>query len=146
MALTAHVIISLVFSIETICLILLNLLTLYIVLFNKDLRRHFHDCLLLALFVSHLICAIMNLAFMSMILAESDKGIGYVWMLRDGVAGFEFVFTILISVDRYVAIRRPFFYTRLRKSHVILFTCLWMLAAISFLISRFFSVLVYYIA
>ena len=146
MTLSPHGIVSLAFSIELVILSLFNLLALYIMLLNRELRRHFHDYLLMALFVSHLVCAIMNLAFMGMILAKSFEGIDYVWKVRDGTAGFEFVFTILISIDRYFAIRRPFFYARLRKSHAILFVSLSMIAPILFGIWRFFSDVVYYIA
>ena len=123
-------------SIVTIC----NLAALLTIFKSKTLRRLFNDYMLLCLFISHGLVGALNVVTVCMYWAGYPwSTTDYVIVTRDIVAGLEIYFTIIQSIERYVAIRKPFFYARLAKFHAILFLSVTSILPLAFCVGRIYT-------
>ena len=115
-------IILITFFIESAALVVFNLVALYVTVKNKFTlnRRSFNELLLQVIFSSHVIVGTSNLVYSALVLSgiSSEKLHFPLWVfIRDSAGAFAIVFTVLLSLDRFLAIRKLFLYQRLGKRH-----------------------------
>ena len=106
------------FIVEGVLMIIFNLIALRVIIFLKRLKTSFYSLTLALLFAAHLstgtillVKAILDLAS---VYADDMK---LVEAVRDCSISLEVNFTILLSLDRFVAVRKPFFYAKLTTRH-----------------------------
>ena len=103
-------------------LILVNSIAVITILSSKKLRRPFGNILLALLFIAHVICGILSVFFGIMEIGyRGHTMISTGLIIRDFFAGYEVIFTISMSVERFVAVNNPMFYDLLSKKHAIAF-------------------------
>ena len=108
-----------IYCIESIIMVISNIFAIVIKLHLKNAERSFHGIVLLVLFVAHLISGIFNLVIAGIIIAGTDvENLDRrLTTSRDSVCGLEIMLTILLSLERFVAVRKPFLYENLTKFH-----------------------------
>ena len=144
----AHIIL-LIFSVESAILVVFNLIALYFTIKNKSNlnRRCFNELLLQVIFSSHSLCGTMNLIYSTMILSGvKSEELKISLFLRDSVAGCAINVTFLLSLDRFLAIRKPFLYQRLGKRHASLALGVASFLVLGFCIFLYFSETVFYLS
>ena len=117
-----------------------NLLAVCIILSTKKLKQTFNDVILLILFACHLLCATFNIVLCVIVWTRLNRDADYskAGHARDFILGLEIGLTIMLSVDRCIAVRKPFFYSRLGKKHAAFsFAILLALVSISFVLMLF---------
>lgn len=106
--------------IEGALLILMNSIAATTILSSKKLRRPFGNILLALLFIAHTICGILSVFFGIMEIEYRGDGLISIGLvIRDFFAGYEVVYTIFLSIERFVAISNPMFYSKFGKKHAI---------------------------
>ena len=135
---------SIVLFIESIVILLLNMIAILTMLSLKNLRATFSDRLLLILFTSHLLAAILNIVCVCLV-KYSIENQGILWYGREIVVSFEINYTILISFERFVAIRKPFLYSRLGKFHAVLAILNPIFVTLGYAVWRYYSMSAYFI-
>eukprot|EP00111_Clytia_hemisphaerica_P019929 TCONS_00058782-protein len=119
---------------------ILNIMASSTIFKSKTLRRFLNDYILLSLFITHALVGALNVVTVCMYWAGYPWSItNYVLITRDSVAGFEIYFTIIQSIERYVAIRKPFFYARLGKLHAVLFLSATSVFPLAFCVGRIYT-------
>ena len=141
----AIIISNIVLFIESIVIILLNLIAIITMLSLKSLRKTFNDQLLLILFTSHLLAAILNIVC-ACVINHPIEIQSIFWYVREIAVSFEIDYTILLSFERFLAIRKPFLYSRLGKSHAVQAILNPVFAVLGYAIWRYYSLTAYYIA
>eukprot|EP00111_Clytia_hemisphaerica_P005619 TCONS_00016328-protein len=127
---------------ESSVLALINVLAICVILSTKNLRKTFHDVLLLILFSLHFVFGILNLVKSAMVLYKGEnKLMAY---LRDCVGCAEITFTFILALEQFVAIRQPFFYARLEKKHALLYLFMTCLILIAFWIWLYFFKMIFF--
>ena len=106
--------------IESWILFLTNLMALIVIFSSKKLRERFNEKLILMLFNFHSLAAVFNITA----IAHMWGGYTYrvrkqIWFIRDIFISLEVNITILLSIERFVAIRKPFWYATLNKQHAV---------------------------
>ena len=126
---------------ESVILTLVNLIALYAILNKRILKESFNNILLFILFTLHVLSGISNLANIAMILNGLDGSLGrqLVITARNSIGSAELLFTLLPSMERFVAIRKPFFYAQLGKKHALLFLGTSFLVLLSFWVALYYS-------
>ena len=106
------------YIVESLLMITCNVLAIKVIVSLGKMKTSFYNVVLFLLFVSHLLTALMLFIKASLFLAYFHKDIieGVV-MARDCFISLEINFTILLSFDRFVAVRKPFFYGKLTSRH-----------------------------
>ena len=123
-----------IFFLENLILVTINILAAYIIITSKRLRSVFNNFLLCLLFITHVTTGFFNLVrciFLLRWVVVDPKVADAIEITRDSFTALEIHLTILLSMERYLAIRKPFMYARLGKIH----------ASLSISVAVFFSLL-----
>lgn len=131
--------------IESLVILLLNSIAIFTISSIENLRKSFSDRLLLILFTSHLLAAILNImcACLTNYPIETQN---IAWYVREIAVGLEINYTILISFERFIAIRKPFLYAQLGKTHAVSAILNHIFVVVCYATWRYFSMTAYYIA
>ena len=142
----AHIIL-LIFSVESAILVVFNLIALYVTIKNKSTLnwRSFNELLLQIIFSSHILSGTLNVVYSSLVLSGVPSEELKIPVLRDSVAGCAITFTIVLSLDRFLAIRKPFLYQRLGKRHASLALGLASILVLGFGTFLYFSKTVFFL-
>lgn len=105
--------------VEGFILIFLNSVSFCIIVTSRNLRSSFYNILLSALFLSHLLNGICIIIYISFDIWSDVYSKGYTGAIiaRDCAISLEINFSILLSFERFIAVRKPFFYAKLTKIH-----------------------------
>ena len=117
-------------------MIFLNSVAFGIIVSSRSLRSSFYNVLLSALFMSHLlngICIVIYISF-DLWLEVSQTTYQVAVTSRDCAISLEINFTIVLSFERFIAVRKPFLYAKLTKIHGIASI------AVAFGLTTFFTV------
>ena len=129
-----------------IVMVLSSITALYVNFSSKSLHRRFNDHLLALLFITHTTTGVFNVLIPILIWHRQPWPlVDSVSAVRDCNACLEVTLTIILSIERYVAIRKPFFYARLGKFHAALFMTISMIFPLAFSIWRAFSMSVFFL-
>ena len=105
----------------------------------------FKDVLLQILFATHMISGMMNLVLHILLLVGVPyKEILYLVFSRDCIGASTVLLTVLLSLDRFLAIRKPFLYQRLGKPHAVVTLCIAYCVLVGFCVSLKFTRTVFY--
>ena len=130
----------LVFLIESLILIALNILAAYVIATSARLRSLFNNILLLLLFVAHTVTGVFNLLRCFFVLGwfTGETASNAITILRDAFTAVAVHFTVLLSMERFFAIRKPFVYARLTRKHAWLSIGVALMLSIVFVVNRIF--------
>ena len=130
----------LVFLIESLILVALNILAAYVIFTSSRLRSLFNNILLLLLFVAHTVTGVFNLLRCFFVLGwlTGETTSNAITILRDAFTTIEVHFNVLLSMERFFAIRKPFLYARLTRTHAWLSIGVALMLSIVFVINRIF--------
>lgn len=111
-------ILNICFIVESVLMIIVNLVAIRVIVSLNILKISFYNLALALLFASHfttgialLITSILNLA------SAHDNVVSLLELIRDCSISLEINFTILLSFERFIAVRKPFFYAKLTTRH-----------------------------
>ena len=117
-------------AIEGALAFMVNSIALTVSLKSKSAGEvFFSNLVFIFLFASHVFCGILNICvgvveydsirIPGNNISDLDGNVtkNAIHMSRDLLGGFEVIFTILISMERYVAIRKPIYYNNLNAKH-----------------------------
>lgn len=113
----------LIFFLENLILVVINIFAAHIIVTSKKLRSLFNNFLLLLLFITHVTTGSFNLlrcVFLLRWFVVDHEVADAIEITRDSFTALEIHLTILLSMERYFAIRKPFVYARLGKIHALL--------------------------
>ncbi|XP_066920141.1 green-sensitive opsin-2-like [Clytia hemisphaerica] len=129
------------FFIEACILIIANIIASTVILSSKHLRSIFNYILLCLLFITHVFTGlfiVIRVALLLWIKSDTTSALEYVTLLRDTATSLEVHLTILISVERFIAIRKPFLYAKMTKIHAAIGIGIAFALTIVFSINRIF--------
>ena len=129
---------------------LANSIALLVCLKSKNLERVlFSNVIFTLLFTSHVFCGLLNIFVAVMEIrsrrttttdsARQDITKQGAHIARDLFGGFEVIFTIFNSLERYVAIRYPLFYSRLDTKYGVVAIMIAIFIPVGFTVWRTFS-------
>lgn len=105
--------------VESVLMIIGNLIAIRVIIFlNNKLRISFYNLALALLFASHFTtgAAILTISILKLAAAHYNV-VNLIELIRDCAISLEVNFTILLSFERFVAVRKPFFYAKLTTRH-----------------------------
>jgi len=138
MADTKKTIQTIVFA-EGLTICVLNTLAIFIILTSKSFKLKFNNIITCLLFTSHLCCAAVNIAYTvsRLWLILPDYTTYYFRYTRDAFLGAEVTFTVFLSIDRFLVIRKPFLYDRLNNKHAKMSILLFLVLILTFTVWNF---------
>ena len=133
-------VVYLVFFTENLALVIINILASYIIITSKRLRSLFNNLLLCMLFLTHVITGLFNIVrcFFLLRWVLDPEASNIIEITRDSFTALEIHLTILLSIERFFAIRKPFVYARLSKIHAGFSISVAVFFSLIFMINRIF--------
>ena len=134
------IILNTIFILEQLLACFLNGLSIIAILKSKTLRTKFNNLILNFLFISHFINGIVGIVTTVLLTEQLPVNvINSLFVTRDFCYILAFCFTVLLSIDRYIAVRFPFFYQTLSKKYQISSVFVIILFNVVFTVWRGFS-------
>ncbi|XP_057294558.1 cannabinoid receptor 1-like [Hydractinia symbiolongicarpus] len=113
-------------------IVILNLLLLFVIVCNKDLRKRRSNKFALSLFTFHALNGISGFIEAGNVIATRKSSMMfregtwryYLYLSGQVISGSIFINMLLIVIDRFMAIRYPFFYQNVKTRTLILYAFL----------------------
>jgi len=128
---------------EGCALVVMNTVAILVITTSKKMRTNFNNVILCFLFIFHLCSgiSIVVLAALRIKLVYNVQNAEVILLknIRNSCAPAEINFTLLMACERYIAIRKPFFYARLTRLHAMITISVSMCVSTGFIVWLHFS-------
>ena len=109
-----------IFILEQLLICSLNGFSIVTILKSKTLRTKFNNLILSFLFISHFITGLCNILIVVLLIVQLPINVTHMVLIqRDFYYVLAFLFTVLLSIDRYISVRFPLFYQTLSRKYQI---------------------------